>query len=949
MNIIGSVGQQKVNIYNNRIQNKGIPITHKNSNVSFKGAEAVVKKEAATLIKESDRKILNIFSQHYGDIGEKLGEKVAKLTTKSELLRRSSRFSLEKGALSIKEKKIPQALLENIVFPFINLPLYAASWVLKKAQSVPGLKEKAKKLYYKPFFRIPRKFNELDSKTDIIKGIFDKTQESVKNFADYKGISPEKLINQLNNIDSEPQSQELIKEANEYIKESLYKVSNKFFDKHTGNYNTAYERPLNRIVSGLIPAAFLANDAYNLSVLCGDKKEASKKEAKERRSQEISRVFTTAYIQLLTFGAFTKQVNNIPWFAAVTSAATVLFSEITSRKRLGKPVFFLNKENAKKYNQKNKLKLEQTDNSQQDNSQPVNNKDEKSKLNTKNTNFKGISDNKTEQKNKESTKKSENNTNKEPKKALINADTFKKAVIILITGGFALSFIKNSSYTKNTKLVKGVKNLFSQIKNKIYNPLAFKDFELSSKEFNSIINSLKESGCTEIAQGHEYIKNKYSQETKDGIIKLYKSKLSDTKAKQAVDSVIENLKSSSISLADNDYNKISESIKKAISIEQTAIAENEFSFVSKRAADIIKNKKINLTDKELNSLSETITDSISKNAEKTTIQVDTKLKPFVDIITEPFSFIGSAIRLPFKITSSLLKIAVSPIEKKAEKAALGEIELSKVEKGIHKAVTELFGEKQAKAGKINQTIFSNAMEYFSKRTMPYRKAKEALDYAEKHNLSKEEINNAKNILKKEKVKLEKYVRRSVENSFNGVTQSSNKNTDLAMMSKLASSAVTSAFLVADNYNMVMIKSNGEDKDTAKETANERIIQRLSALFYQTLLINWFNATFRSTYNSSLKGMTAVVIPNTITTEVLTRKSIGMPIGKKSFEELQEIDEKNENRKGFLGKYFKFMRLLTGKKPLKDRLPKDNSNINKNVKKLVPVNMNTTNLIERYSK
>ena len=146
--------------------------------------------------------------------------------------------------------------------------------------------------------------------------------------------------------------QKLAQEASDFVQESLYKVSNKFFDKNTGNFNTVYERPLNRIVSGLIPVAFLANDAYNLSVLCGDTKEESKKEAKERQKQEISRVFTTAYIQLLTLGAFTKLVNTKSWFAPLTSATTVLVSETTSRKRLGKPIFFLNKEKAKEYNKK---------------------------------------------------------------------------------------------------------------------------------------------------------------------------------------------------------------------------------------------------------------------------------------------------------------------------------------------------------------------------------------------------------------------------------------------------------------------------------------------------------------------------------------------------------------------------------------------------------------------
>ena len=229
---------------------------------------------------------------------------------------------------------------------------------------------------------------------------------------------------------------------------------------------------------------------------------------------------------------------------------------------------------------------------------------------------------------------------------------------------------------------------------------------------------------------------------------------------------------------------------------------------------------------------------------------------------------------------------VSPIEKKAAQAALGKAELSKVEQGIHKAVTEIFGEKASKEGKISQVIFANAMEQLNRHTMPYRKAEAALKEAIEKGASKDEIMKLQEIANKAKHKLMVYVNTAVEKSFNGVTQSNNKNTELAMMTKLASSAVTSAFLVADNYNMVMLKSDGEDKEGAKEKANERIIQRLSALFYQTMLINWFNSTFRSTYNSSLKGMTAVAIPNTLTTELLTRTSIGMPVGKKSYEELQ---------------------------------------------------------------
>ncbi len=887
------------------------------------------KANPATIITEADKQILNVFSQHYGNIPERIGYKVGKLASSAPALKQSARFSLEKGVTSIKEKNAARSLLENIFFPFVNLPLYAGSWIIKQVQKIPiqSVKTKAEKLYKSKFLRVPRKINELDSKTDILKGMYDKTKNTVAAFAKEKNVSTEYLLEQLNKTDDSQYAQQMVKEANEYIKENLYKVSNKFFDKNTGNFNTAYERPLNRIVSGLVPVAFLANDAYNLSVLCGDNKETSKKEAKERKKQEISRVFTTAYIQLLTFGAFTKQVNTIPWFTPLTSACTVLFSEITSRVRLGKPVFFLTKDKAKELNKKNKgdTAAEKNDSKKTKTKQtpPTNpHKDIKTEYFIESkakepevfTSFKSN--------NNKSDKVEKENKKDEPKKALINFKMFKNAVLVLISAGFALSFLKNSSYTKNSKLVQGIKSIGKYFKDKIYNPIAFKDFSIEEKEFARLTTDLKSAGCKEIAEGHEFIKNKYAK-VADGTIKMYKSSLSSSKVPDVIQSTLDKIKASGITLSDKESKQIAESVKTALGLESTALAENKYSCVAKKASEIIRNKNVNITSEQMDSVTKAITDSIQSNVKHVPIQIETKAKPFIDIVTEPFKFIMSALKLPFKITSSMIKLAVSPVEKKAEKAALGEADLSKFEKNIHKVVTEIFGEKQAKEGKISQKVFANAIEKLKKEVKPYRKAEAAYNNAvAQGNKSQTEIKKLEAAMQKAQKDLLIRVNTAVEKSFNGITQSSNKNTDLAMMSKIASSAVTSVFLVADNYNMVMLKSDGENKEEAKEKANERIIQRLSALFYQTMLINWFNSTFKSTYNSSLKGMTAIVIPNTLTTEVLTRKSIGMPVGRKSMEELQEIDEKNENRTGFLGKYFKFMRLLTGKKPLKDRLPKD---------------------------
>ena len=929
-------------------------INHPPSNaVSFKAG--VNPQKVIDLMSDADKQVLKLFSKHYKDVADRLITKSDTLITQGNtLIKRSARFAQDDAKnLIVKDKSIPKSLLENVLFPFITLPLYAASWVVNKAKSIPVLSKKAGEWYKNTILRTPRKINELNEKSNQIKGVFEKTRKTVADFIQEKGIygklEPEELAKKTDELIQRMNNGEntsLIQEAHEYVQENLYKASNKFFDKHTGNFNTAYERPLNRIVTGLIPVAFLANDAYNLSVICGDKKEDSKKEATERTKQEVSRVFTTAFIQLITFGAFTKLVNTKSWFTPLTSALTVLVSETTSRARLGKPVFFLSKEKAKKYNQKEAEKTTNaTTQEQKVAATAVKQSDtvQQSKTNYSNMLTPDLSQSKVFSSFK-GNEPAKNADKPKEQKALMNFETFKKGVAMLVAGGFALSFLKNSSLTKNSQIMKALRNFGETIKKKLYDPLAFKEFQISESDFSGLMKILDEVGCDDVANGHRFINNKYGV-IQDGVIRMKKGVIS-------VSDAITEIKSKLTGIATDDMEKIEAAIKTAVKTEGDKISEMKYESVAKKAMQIIKNKKVNIPNEQMEGLTEIIKDAIkASEADAKYIKMDSKLKPFVDIVIEPFKFIWAAANLPFKkIVTPAVNLATGKIQEKAADAALGKAELTRIEKTINKVVTEIWGEQKAKSGKISQTVFANAMEQLQKATTPYTKAKENLAKLVEAKAPTEAIKKAELKLEFETEKLKKYVNNAVAKSFDGVTQSSNKNTDVAMMTKLASSTVTSAFLVADNYNMVMMKSNGEDTEGAKEKANERIIQRLSALFYQTMLINWFNSTFKSTYNSSLKGMVAVAIPNTLTTEILTRKSIGMPIRRKTYEQLLENEEKNENRTGFAGKYFKFMRLLTGKKPLKDRMPKNKQNTSTINKPTVAItNSNTTNLLERYSK
>jgi len=85
-----------------------------------------------------------------------------------------------------------------------------------------------------------------------------------------------------------------------------------------------------------------------------------------------------------------------------------------------------------------------------------------------------------------------------------------------------------------------------------------------------------------------------------------------------------------------------------------------------------------------------------------------------------------------------------------------------------------------------------------------------------------------------------------------------------------------------------------------------------------LLIDLFNSTFRSQYNSSLWGMTWITASNTVISEMLNRKSVGMPIKAHSRDELLQIEKKKEESTGIARGYYDFMARLTGKKSLAEQ-------------------------------
>ena len=160
--------------------------------------------------------------------------------------------------------------------------------------------------------------------------------------------------------------------------------------------------------------------------------------------------------------------------------------------------------------------------------------------------------------------------------------------------------------------------------------------------------------------------------------------------------------------------------------------------------------------------------------------------------------------------------------------------------------------------------------------------------------------------------------KKISKAFNSVTMSNISNAELSELAKYSTTAATAWFLIADNYNMVMLKSNGENKKEAGLKAKERALQETSRLFYSQLLINLFNSTFRNLYNSSLFGAQVVNTISTSLGEYWNRKSIGVPVTQCTRDEILQQDYENMHRKDLKGKLFRFMSRLTGKRALTQR-------------------------------
>lgn len=473
-----------------------------------------------------------------------------------------------------------------------------------------------------------------------------------------------------------------------------------------------------------------------------------------------------------------------------------------------------------------------------------------------------------------STSSMKNSTTTDNKKAkdkskepLLSFNTLLKASAVVIGAGFGIKGIRKIKAID--ELFKGVaepfKNLYKNLTKDI-------DFTIEKGEFEKIVKALKANEFNEIAEKYENVaiaanklyalqllKKEFPKQF-TAILEGFRKEFFSKHTKQLDANFFKNLPSNI-----NEWSpKIVDDYIKVLVQNTSDDFIKYMSEISTKGSDMLPNNLIDLSSVMAKRYDEiyasVLKDEIIHIGEK-----EKETKPFVDFFLAPFKFISGIVKFPYTIVDKVINLS-----KKKEFKLPSTLE-----------------EKDVAA--INTSIdkMRKAAEKFSKKKLSEKDFKSFIN-----------DNTAK--------------------AFNSDNVSNVANNELANLAKTSATAATIWFLMTDNYNMAMLKSNGEDVEGAKEKFKARFVQECSRLFYQTLLIDLFNNTFRTQYNNSLWGMTWITSTNTFISEILNRKSIGMPVLPHSKDELEAIEIKKENATGFLKGYYGFMARLTGKKTLAER-------------------------------
>lgn len=108
-------------------------------------------------------------------------------------------------------------------------------------------------------------------------------------------------------------------------------------------------------------------------------------------------------------------------------------------------------------------------------------------------------------------------------------------------------------------------------------------------------------------------------------------------------------------------------------------------------------------------------------------------------------------------------------------------------------------------------------------------------------------------------------------------------------------AISTIFLVTDSYNLTMQYSY-DDRNEAVKTAKSRAVQEVSRIASSAYIMAFAHSIMSKIYNGSLLGAFGTCFLTSSTSDSLARFVVGVPIRRKTHDELLEIEQKQQESK-----------------------------------------------------
>ena len=796
------------------------------------------------------------------------------------------------GKIQFKNKKPLRLLINGILYPITKVPfyiLYGFTNLLKKFRFFRN-SNWLKRFEKSSFYQITHSYMKKDDKLGALQGLM---QVSVKD--NFFGARTKRILQN----------------------------TAKMFDSKCGNYNGVHERVITRLVTGFIPAFFLANDAYNLAILCTNNKKDAQNEKNLRFKQEIRRVGSNAYLQLITLGALSKFINKSKtWFVGVTMG-TILFSEIYSRLRTGKKIYFISPKEAKEINReekrqilKNKMEkglsfvLDEAPTPIRVNLNGVN-----KFIKSSNNKFAGL--NKTEIKDKIIKPKSKENS-------ILSVSSLAKYFGLVLVAGLALKGLKKVPLKKDFT----IGNIFDVIAkrvNKFYKSITMMKNQISKSDFDKIFKKMRDCKFGVIADGYERVILDYQKliavnsENTKGLVsslrKIGRQDLADFMAIFDENSKISGglLKKLKIKLQEQNL----EVLKRHLRINKANTLADEMSRIEykpQKGSFLSKLFGIKGGKEKAQELDYPAMRKLFSKPEN---------EKYKEIFENAFAVDDCTVKtgLLRQVRNALRKTKNDEYfgvwrhfsnEIKSKVDSLDVYDLGKKKIPFVKDAIDFCIEPFKFIWKYGTLSYSGLQKLCGLMKVHPKKAVNDIDLIAKA------VNTLTHKVSMSDKAFTDMFNEKIVKGFNTTTMSKVVNSELSALAKSASVITTISFRMADHYNMVMLKSNGDDVDEAEQKRKERFVQELSRFFWQQLFVQLFNNTFSHTYNASLLGASVINTADTTIGEICTRKSVSLPVMASTKEEIMQLEKDNLSGDGLKSKFFRFMSKLTGKKVLSER-------------------------------